>query len=71
MSRVSVTLHFPSQEARDYFMGGLSDGFGEAHCALDWENNQSFAEASEFCVTVFHHRTGEPVGGDWSEVDDE
>jgi hypothetical protein len=33
---VSVELRFRTKEQRDEFMGGLSDGFGENFCELEW-----------------------------------
>ena len=37
---VRVTLCFQGQADRDEFMGGLSDGFGENWCQLDWESTR-------------------------------
>lgn len=33
---IRVELCFRNQEQRNKFMGGLSDGFGENVCELDW-----------------------------------
>lgn len=32
----TVTFHFKDAAARHQFMGGLSDGWGENYCDLDW-----------------------------------
>lgn len=45
---VAVTLVFRNQEERDFFMGGLSDGFGENECSLAWEGD--FDKATLFQV---------------------
>lgn len=54
MSEVTVTLKFKSQAAKEHFMGGLLDGFGEEHCQLEWphETGMKFDECVEFGVTV-------------------
>jgi hypothetical protein len=33
---VKVKLHFKSEAARRQFLGGLSDGWGENYCDMDW-----------------------------------
>ncbi len=33
---VSVTFRFRTQEEKSAFLGGLSDGWGENECSLDW-----------------------------------
>lgn len=45
---VSVTLRFKNKEQRDYFMGQLSDGWGENHVALRWRGD--FYKAASFTV---------------------
>lgn len=48
---VRVTLHFRSNAQRDEFMGGLSDGFGENECNLDWPWKS--APRNEFGIVGF------------------
>lgn len=55
---VRVTLCFKTKKDRDEFMGGLSDGFGENFCGLDWEYDKGdsgpgFESAELFTVEVF------------------
>lgn len=60
---VSVTLHFKNERERDFFMAGLSDGWGEDACSLQWpyegyteeyvRSGKAFAEQTDFDVTVF------------------
>jgi hypothetical protein len=52
-----VTLTFKSKEARDEFMQGLSDGWGENECQLYWHGD--FDSAREFWVSPVDHRTGD------------
>jgi len=49
---VSVVLRFLNRAQRDVFLGGLSDGWGEAHCELYWPIGTDFYENEEFDVTV-------------------
>lgn len=46
---VKVVFHFVNKYNRDFFMGGLSDGWGENECMLEWEGK--FDEAIDFNVT--------------------
>ncbi len=39
MSESRVTLVFKTREERDWFMGQLSDGFGENECDLSWRGD--------------------------------
>lgn len=48
---LEVTLVFKNEFDRDYFMGQLSDGFGENECDLACEGD--FDEATRFTVTPF------------------
>ena len=40
-----TTITFPSKEAKDLFIGGLLDGWGENWCQLDCDD-QSFDQMS-------------------------
>lgn len=33
---VAVTFHFKDKKALQQFLGGLSDGWGENYCDMDW-----------------------------------
>lgn len=48
---VVVELRFKSQDAKDQFLGGLSDGWGEDACDLTWEGDMDTAK--EFFVFPF------------------
>ena len=50
-SLFAVTLEFETKEARDFFMGGLSDGFGEDNCHLKWDGD--FDTAQVFRVVPY------------------
>lgn len=49
---VTVTLHFRTPAQRQIFMGGLSDGFGEEWCDLNWpwKAGGQFHEQARFAV---------------------
>lgn len=50
--RLSVTLRFESEEALQRFMGGLSDGWGENFCTLEWpwQEGMTFDDCRDFKV---------------------
>jgi hypothetical protein len=60
---VSVTLHFKNEAEKNFFMGGLSDGWGENACSLSWtyenypeeyvRSGKAFEEQTDFDVIVF------------------
>lgn len=59
---VAVTLRFKSEAAKRNFLGGLSDGWGEGFCDLEWDwlkytskelSEGAFYQQAEFGVTVF------------------
>ena len=50
---LSVTLHFKTKPAKDYFLGQLSDGWGENVVDLDWPSGRSLKHAPDVIVTVF------------------
>lgn len=61
---VSITLRFKSQAAKDYFLGQLSDGWGENEVDLEWgdDKNTPLTHAiKEIRVTVYEY-------GTWNEV---
>ena len=39
-----VTLRFPSEYAKDYFLGQLSDGWGENVVHLDWDGRRNMKD---------------------------
>ena len=49
---VAVTLRFRDQAQRDFFMGQLSDGWGENQCELTWDGRRSFARNDVFGVDL-------------------
>ena len=57
-----VVLVFETKEAKDFFMGGLSDGFGENSCILQWDG--LFFDADTFRV-VPYDQDDKPMGVDW------
>ncbi len=48
---VVVLLKFKNKGVKDFFMSGLSDGFGENECSLKWKG--AFKNAKEFEVQPF------------------
>lgn len=60
---ITVTLRFKSAADREAFMSGLSDGWGEDHCQLNWpadnwsladqRSGKAFEECDMFDVIVF------------------
>lgn len=48
--RTEVTFVFNSQEEREHFMGGLSDGWGENYVDLEWDGD--FDQATHFNVSL-------------------
>lgn len=63
---VTITLRFRTVEEKHFFMGGLSDGWGENACGLSWDTsldlnwdgdpdkpNYSFGVATTFLVDPF------------------
>ena len=50
---VEITLRFKTEDDKRAFMGGLSDGFGEAHCDLGW-NYEEFTEEQIRSGEAFH-----------------
>lgn len=47
-----VTLCFRNGRERDWFMGQLSDGFGENECELKWARGKTLGEVREVDVKV-------------------
>jgi hypothetical protein len=47
---VAVVLKFKNRADRNFFMGQLSDGFGENHVTLAWDTTTLFEDATEFDV---------------------
>lgn len=62
--RPTVTLRFKSEYAKDFFMGQLSDGWGENHCALKCRGD--FDKAKVFDVSVYSD-----WGDETHEIEDE
>lgn len=60
---VLVTLRFETEEAKRFFMGGLSDGFGESACEIEWPHREGvkFDDADTFDIVPLNHEY-EPVG---------
>ena len=65
---IEVRLRFRTEKDRKEFIGGLSDGFGENFCQLDWEwmatargepVSISATEAAVLAVDVFEPREDE------------
>jgi hypothetical protein len=53
---VTVAFHFRSEAARRQFIGGLSNGWGEMYCGLDWicrniPNPPDLGDAADVFVT--------------------
>lgn len=46
----AVTLRFKTPRAKQYFMGQLSDGWGENVCGLKWDHSIKFEKCSVFQV---------------------
>ena len=46
----AVTLRFKTPRAKQYFMGQLSDGWGENVCGLKWDHSVKFDKCSVFHV---------------------
>lgn len=72
---VTITLRFQSVEAKNKFMGGLSDGFGENYCGIAWDltldkswygdpykANYSFKMADTFLIEPFEDEDEEEQG---------
>lgn len=47
-----MTLCFRNKRERDWFMGQLSDGFGENECDLKWTRGKSLDEVREVDVLL-------------------
>lgn len=47
-----IVLRFKSKAEKEYFMAGLSDGFGENQCSLEWTGD--FDRAKVFLVEPWH-----------------
>lgn len=45
-----IKLQFKDKAAKDKFMGGLCDGFGENYCALKWPDGKDFYDCDTFQV---------------------
>lgn len=66
---VAVTLRFRNERDRNYFMAGLSDGWGEGWCDLIWpwesypeeevRSGRAFEACESFDVTVFRDERDE------------
>lgn len=56
---VRVTLVFKNDEQKEFFMGQLSDGWGENECSLKWQGD--FHDAAEYEVdpTISEYWDGE------------
>lgn len=58
---VEVVLRFRNKQERDYFMGQLSDGFGENECDLKWRGDFDRARVFHVDPTVselWEHHAG-------------
>lgn len=66
--RPTVTLRFKSEHAKEFFMGQLSDGWGENHCNLrwPWQDGQEFHKCQVFDVDVYSD-----WGDEQHEIEDE
>ena len=51
---VTVVLRFKDEATKRTFMSGLSDGFGEAYCDLEWpwRDGMAFDDTTVFDVAV-------------------
>jgi hypothetical protein len=47
-----VTFHFRSKRERDYFMGQLSDGWGENRVDLLWDFQRKFHDCTDFKILL-------------------
>lgn len=52
MSKASVKLTFRSEAEREWFIGQLTDGFGENECDIKWKGNMDAHLADELLVDV-------------------
>jgi hypothetical protein len=50
MTKHKVVLVFDTELEKDYFLGQLSDGWGENEVYLDWPENVEMADAEEIHV---------------------
>jgi hypothetical protein len=48
---VSVTLHFENEDEKNYFLGQLSDGFGENYVEIRPMGNLDFYSSHTFRIT--------------------
>jgi len=53
-----IVLQFWSKDAKDAFLGGFIDGWGENSCQCEWEGRCK--EASHLKVRCFYDPTNEP-----------
>ncbi len=65
-----VTLTFRSREHKEYFLGQLSDGWGENVVSLQWPRNVPLYEAPMVRVTPIgdvweHHKRIRPLLRRW------
>lgn len=66
---IRVTLCFRDAAARDEFMGGLSDGFGENWCDLT-PLGETFDTSSEFNCEPYDPNHRDWQSGQWAETTD-
>lgn len=67
---VTVTLRFRSEEERRYFMGQLSDGWGESEVELSWNGLLRMARECGVVPTGEHwehHKRMRAEHPDWFE----
>jgi hypothetical protein len=57
MSKHRVTLKFKSKAQRDWFIGQLTDGFGENECETSWSKGINACDADEINVDVTRNET--------------
>jgi hypothetical protein len=57
---VTVTLRFKSEYAKSFFLGQLSDGWGENHVGLTWDHSVGLDAAPMVDVAVWSDWGDEP-----------